>query len=31
MYSITEQGKSLEPLIGKIVAWGQSNRKMILG
>ena len=30
-YSLTEHGKSLEPLIGQIVAWGQKHRKEVLG
>lgn len=30
-YSLTEHGKSLEPLIGQIVAWGQKHRKVVLG
>lgn len=30
-YSLTEHGKSLEPLIGQIVVWGQKHRKIILG
>lgn len=30
-YSLTKHGKSLEPLIGSIVAWGQKHRKIILG
>lgn len=29
-YKITRHGKSLEPLIGQIVAWGQKHRKIIL-
>lgn len=31
VYSLTRHGKSLEPLIGQIVAWGQKHRKIILG
>jgi DNA-binding HxlR family transcriptional regulator len=31
VYSLTVHGKSLEPLIGQIVAWGQKHRKVILG
>ncbi len=31
VYSLTEHGKSLEPLIGQIVVWGQKHRKVILG
>ena len=31
MYSLTQHGKSLEPLIGQIVAWGQKHRKVVLG
>lgn len=30
VYSLTEHGKSLEPLIGQIVVWGQKHRKVIL-
>jgi DNA-binding HxlR family transcriptional regulator len=30
-YSLTNHGKSLEPLIGQIVDWGQKHRKIILG
>jgi DNA-binding HxlR family transcriptional regulator len=30
-YSLTIHGKSLEPLIGQIVIWGQKHRKIILG
>lgn len=30
-YSLTKHGKSLEPLIGQIVAWGQKHRKVVLG
>lgn len=30
-YSLTKHGKSLEPLIGHIVVWGQKHRKIILG
>jgi DNA-binding HxlR family transcriptional regulator len=29
-YSLTTHGKSLEPLIGQIVEWGQRHRKVIL-
>lgn len=28
-YCLTKHGKSLEPLIGQIVAWGQKHRKVI--
>jgi DNA-binding HxlR family transcriptional regulator len=31
VYSLTKHGKSLEPLIGAIVVWGQKHRKEILG
>lgn len=31
LYSLTKHGKSLEPLIGQIVAWGQKHRKIVLG
>lgn len=31
VYSLTKHGKSLEPLIGAIVTWGQKHRKVILG
>ncbi|MBK8053608.1 MAG: helix-turn-helix transcriptional regulator [Saprospiraceae bacterium] len=31
VYSITEHGNSLQPLIGQIVAWGQKHRKVIIG
>jgi DNA-binding HxlR family transcriptional regulator len=31
LYSLTKHGKSLEPLIGQIVAWGQKHRKVVLG
>jgi DNA-binding HxlR family transcriptional regulator len=31
IYSLTKHGKSLEPLIGTIVSWGQLHRKVILG
>ncbi len=31
MYTLTKHGKSLEPLIEAIVAWGQKHRKIILG
>jgi DNA-binding HxlR family transcriptional regulator len=30
LYSLTKHGKSLEPLIGQIVAWGQKHRKIVL-
>lgn len=30
-YHLTEHGKSLEPLIGAIVIWGQKHRKEVLG
>ncbi len=30
-YSLTKHGKSLEPLIGQIVVWGQKHRKIVLG
>lgn len=30
LYSLTKHGKSLEPLIGQIVVWGQKHRKAIL-
>ena len=30
LYSLTKHGKSLEPLIGQIVVWGQKHRKIIL-
>ncbi len=30
-YCLTKHGKSLEPLIGSIVSWGQKHRKIILG
>jgi DNA-binding HxlR family transcriptional regulator len=30
IYSLTKHGKSLEPLIGAIVAWGQKHRKVVL-
>lgn len=30
-YRLSEHGKSLEPLIGQIVAWGQKHRKVVLG
>lgn len=30
VYSLTKHGKTLEPLIGSIVAWGQKHRKIIL-
>ncbi|MEO6916547.1 MAG: helix-turn-helix domain-containing protein [Chitinophagaceae bacterium] len=30
-YNLTKHGKSLEPLIGQIVVWGQKHRKIILG
>lgn len=29
-YRLTKHGKSLEPLIGQIVNWGQKHRKIIL-
>ena len=29
-YSLTNHGKSLEPLIGQIVVWGQMHRKIVL-
>ena len=31
IYSLTKHGKSLEPLIGQIVVWGQKHRKVVLG
>ena len=31
IYKLTGHGKSLEPLIGQIVVWGQKHRKIILG
>ena len=31
MYRLTKHGKSLEPLIGQIVVWGQKHRKVVLG
>jgi len=31
VYGLTKHGKSLEPLIGQIVVWGQKHRKTILG
>jgi DNA-binding HxlR family transcriptional regulator len=31
LYSLTAHGKSLNPLIGQIVAWGQKHRKVVLG
>lgn len=31
VYSLTKHGKSLEPLIGQIVIWGQKHRKVVLG
>lgn len=31
IYSLTEHGISLEPLIATIVAWGQKHRKIVLG
>jgi DNA-binding HxlR family transcriptional regulator len=31
IYSLTKHGKSLEPLIGSIVSWGQKHRKVIFG
>lgn len=30
-YSMTPHGRSLEPLIAQIVAWGQKHRKVVLG
>ena len=30
LYSLTNHGKTLEPLIGKIVVWGQMHRKVVL-
>ena len=30
VYSLTDHGKSLEPLIGQIVIWGQKHRKVVL-
>jgi len=30
VYSLTKHGKSLEPLIGQIVIWGQKHRKVVL-
>ena len=30
VYRLTKHGKSLEPLIGQIVVWGQKHRKIIL-
>lgn len=30
-YSLTNHGKSLEPLIGQIVDWGQKHRKVVMG
>jgi len=30
VYSLTKHGKSLKPLIGQIIAWGQIHRKMVL-
>lgn len=30
VYSLTKHGRSLEPLIGQIVAWGQIHRKVVL-
>ncbi len=30
LYSLTKHGKSLEPLIGQIVVWGQKHRKIVL-
>lgn len=29
-YSLTPHGRSLEPLIGQIVAWGQRHRRVVL-
>lgn len=31
IYSLTEHGYSLQPLIASIVAWGQKHRKVVLG
>ncbi len=31
VYSLTKHGKSLDPLIGSIVTWGQKHRKVVLG
>jgi DNA-binding HxlR family transcriptional regulator len=31
VYGLSNHGKSLEPLIGEIVAWGQKHRKIVLG
>lgn len=31
VYSLTKHGKSLEPLIGQIVVWGQKHREIVLG
>jgi DNA-binding HxlR family transcriptional regulator len=31
VYSLTKHGKTLEPLIGQIVVWGQKHRKIVLG
>lgn len=31
VYRLTKHGKSLEPLIGQIVVWGQKHRKVVLG
>ena len=31
LYRLTKHGKSLEPLIGQIVVWGQKHRKIVLG
>ncbi len=31
VYRLTKHGKSLEPLIGQIVIWGQKHRKVVLG
>lgn len=30
LYSLTEHGHSLDPLIGAIVMWGQKHRKVVL-
>ena len=30
VYSLTEHGKSLEPLIGEILIWGQKHREIVL-
>lgn len=31
LYRLTRHGRSLEPLIGAICAWGQKHRKVVLG